>query len=156
MYNKQEFQNKLEESLYDLFLSGDGTSKKNKELKSSKNIKNIDMVPTNANQCNVMFDGKSVYSNCKFYPGDIIEICPCRDVSKSSLYSRDIRDMVFEVEPDVDFVIPMGYCQFYDIISRKNKHANCDYEWDPNKRTIIIRAINKIDKYEKLVLNIEK
>lgn len=150
MFDRKEFEMKLEESLYNLF------SKRPKQYKSVKDIKKIDMVPTNANQCNVMFDGESVYSNCKFYPGDIIEVCPCRTVSKNSLYSRDVRDMVFEVTPDEDFVIPMGYCQFYDIITRKNKIANCDYEWNPINRTIVIRAINKVNKHEKLVLNIEK
>ena len=32
------------------------------------------------------------------FPGDIIEICPTKQIDKSALYSKDMRDIVFEVE----------------------------------------------------------
>ena len=119
-------------------------------------IQGAEIVPTNVNQCKVSYDGKSVYSNARFRIGDIVEICPTRPISKSSLYSREVRDLVFEVERDTTFVIPLGYCQYYDIIDRFHPEANCDYEWNPEKKVIVIRAIKPIEKRTVLVLNIEK
>ena len=114
-----------------------------------------DAVPTNARQCRVRCDGKSVYSSSKFYPGDIIEICPCRKISKMSLYTNDVRDIVFEVVPNQVYVIPLGYCQNYDCINHFHEHSNCKWEWDKDLCSIIIRATTKIPKDTVLVLNIE-
>ena len=113
------------------------------------------MIPTNVNQCKIYTDGYSVYANSKFYANDIIEICPTKRIDKSSLYSRDVRDIIFEVIPNEYYVIPFGYCQYYDI---KNGHntPNCDYLWDPISQTIVIKAITKINKYDKLILNLSK
>lgn len=148
-YSKYHRNNHLNEmSLYGLF--------KGEQRRDKNKIKNYKMVPTNANQCRVKYDGKSVYSNSRFHCGDIIEICPTRMVDKSALYSKDVRDMVLEVEPDMMFVIPFGYCQHYDIISSKHPEPNCDYEWNPDDATIIIRALCTVPKDTKLILNIEK
>lgn len=149
MFDSQMFEEILQESLSGLF-------KKNRKMNDISEIKDIKFGATDLEQCNVLFREGSVWSKVKFYPGDIIERCPCREVSKSSLYSRDVRDMVFEVVPDEEYVIPMGYCQFYDIKTKRTPVHNCDYEWNPVDKTIVIRAIKRIDKYEKLVLNIEK
>ncbi len=113
------------------------------------------MVPTDKYKCMVACDGKSVYANHKFYAGEIVEVCPVREISKQSLYSRSVRDMAFEVAKD-EYVIPLGYCQFYDILDGFNQEANCSWEWNSKKKTIIIRAIKKIERGEKLVLNIEE
>lgn len=127
------------------------------EVKRDKNhIKHVNMIPSNVNCCKVYTDGKSVYANAKFYPGDIIEICPTRQIDPTSLYSRDVRDIIFEVIPNTKYVIPFGYCQYYDIISRKNPDANCDYLWDANANVIVIKAIDKILKNDKLILNLSK
>lgn len=80
------------------------------EYQDKKVIKDIKVIPTDANICNVYYDGYYVYAKQKFYPGDIIEICPTKEISKSSLYSRDIRDIVFEIEAHERYVIPFGYC----------------------------------------------
>lgn len=126
------------------------------EPRDKNNIKKINMIPTNVNQCNVCSDGKSVYTRSLFYPGDIIEICPTRAIDKNSLYSRDVRDIVFEVVPNEEFVIPFGYCQYYDVITKQTPEPNCDYCWDPVAKTIVIRALHKLDKNTKLILNIRK
>ena len=114
------------------------------------------MRPTNVNICRVYSDGNSVYSNAKFQLGDIIEVCPTRPIEKNSLYTREVRDMAFEVEPDTVWVIPMGYCQYYNIIDKQHPEANCDYEWDENKKAIIVRALCTIPKNSRLILNLEK
>lgn len=148
MLQKVEIENMLRESLYSLF--------RDSKKRDKSSVKGIAMIPTNAKQCRVFCDGHSVWSNANFFAGDIIEVCPCRDIDKTSLYTREVRDMVFEVSPNEEYVIPMGYCQFYDIISKKHKTPNCDYEWNPIDRTIVIRALKDIKKNEILVINIEK
>lgn len=123
-----------------------------KERYNKSKINKINMVPTNANQCRVICDGKNVYANATFYPGDIIEICPTKKIDKSALYSKDMRDSVFEVVPNEEWVLPYGYCRFY--LSDHLGDGNCNYIWDPVNRVIVIKAINKIPKYSKLLLNI--
>lgn len=124
-----------------------------KERYNKSKINKINMVPTNANQCRVTCDGKNVYANATFYPGDIIEICPTKKIDKSALYSKDMRESVFEVVPNEEWVLPYGYCKFY--LSDNLGDGNCNYIWDPANRVIVIKAINKIPKYSKLLLNIQ-
>lgn len=124
-----------------------------KERYNKSKINKINMVPTNANQCRVTCDGKNVYANATFYPGDIIEICPTKKIDKSALYSKDMRESVFEVVPNEEWVLPYGYCKFY--LSDNLGDGNCNYIWDPINRVIVIKAINKIPKYSKLLLNIQ-
>lgn len=137
----------------DLFIQ-EPYDEKHKRDKGS--IKRINMAATDMNKCKVICDGHNVYANAVFYPGDIIEVCPTRVIDNSALYSRDMRSIVFEVEPKTLYVIPFGYCQYYNIISKDNPVANCDYIWDNNKNVIIIQAISKINKYEQLTLNINQ
>lgn len=118
-------------------------------------IKHIDMVPRNANQCMILSDGQSVYTANRIYTGDIIEICPTKMIDKTALYSKDMRDIVFEVERNEKYVIPFGYCQYYDIADETHE-PNCDYMWDPNQRVIVIKAIKNLPKHTKLYLNIVK
>lgn len=122
-----------------------------KDRYNKAKIHKINMVPTNANQCRVTCDGINVYANATFYPGDIIEICPTKKIDKSALYSRDMRESVFEVVPNEEWVLPYGYCRYY-LSDAIDKEANCTYIWDPIKRVIVIKAINKIPKYSKLLL----
>lgn len=125
--------------------------------RDKKNVKKIDMIPSDANICKIYSNGKSVFTQRKFYKGDIIEICPCREIAKQSLYTSDIRKLVFEVVPNEQYVIPMGYCQYYDISQNSSSTAlsgNCEYIWDPNRLVIVIKATKNIAKNEKLVLNL--
>lgn len=126
------------------------------EQRDKSNILGVNLVPTNARQCRVRCNGESVFADTRFYPGDIVEICPCREISKQSLYTRDVRDMVFEVERDSRYVIPMGYCQYYAILDGFHKQPNCNWKWDAEKKAIVIRAIDKIQKGDELILDIEK
>lgn len=123
---------------------------------AKSDIVGIDVIPTNVNVCRVAYDGEHVWSKRNFYSGDIIEICPTRPISKESLYSREVRDMAFEIVPNTMYVIPMGYCQHYDIISKFHPEANCDYEWNEKNNTLVIRALKEIPKDSLLILNIEK
>lgn len=135
-------------SVYGLF--------RNAPRRDKADVSSVDMVPTDANQCRVYSDGSSVYSNARFYPGDVVEVCPVREVSKQSLYSRDVRDMVFEVVPNERYVVPMGYCQCYDLRSAAHPEANCSWEWDPDRSAVVVRAACSIPRNTVLVLDVEK
>lgn len=122
--------------------------------RDKSSIKRINMAAADINKCKVCCDGKYVYANSKFYPGDIVEVCPTRKINNSALYSDDVRKIVFEIVPNTVYVIPFGYCQYYSIISDETPVPNCDYLWDENNESIIIQATKKIDKYEQLILNL--
>ena len=148
MKHNKEIQHINEYSWYGLFYD---------QVKQDKrHIRRIDMVPMNVNQCQVYMYGDSVYASKDFYPGDIIEVCPTKPIEKELLFSRDIREIVFEVIPNEEYVIPFGYCQYYDIISKYAPESNCDYTWDADQKVIVIRAIQRITKGSKLVLDIRK
>ena len=119
--------------------------------RSKKEIKSIKCDAHNSNICKVVTDGKYVYAGTTFYPEDIVEICPTKRIDKASLYSQDMRDVVLEVVPNTEWVLPFGYCQYYDI-QEFGKEANCTFLWDPIKRVVVIKAINKIPKHCKLIL----
>lgn len=129
---------------------------KDQKYGDKKHIKKIDMIPTDVNKCRISSDGMNVYANANFYPGDIIEICPTKAIDKAALYSKDMRDIVFEVIPNDYYVVPFGYCQFYAIVNKENPEANCDFLWDDAKRTIIIKALSRIPANSKLILNVKK
>lgn len=115
-----------------------------------ENILSIDMHDAYETQCKIKMRGKDVVANGNFYVGDIVEIAPCKIMSDNYTTSF-IKDLVFEI-PGGKYAIPFGYVQFYELTSDEKK-ANCDYLYDPNMETIVIKAIKTIKKGEKLALN---
>ena len=118
---------------------------------TKESIKKVNMIPKDANVCRIYSDGSFVYANSVFYTGDIVEVCPVQEISKSALYDSDVRRIVFEVVKNEQYVIPFGYCQFYALSDEYNE-PNCEYIWDPNTKVIVIKALTKISKTDKLVL----
>lgn len=116
-----------------------------------QDIQGINMVNDQANVCKIIHNGKAVFAGANFYPNDIIEICPTKNIDKTSLYTKDMRDIVFEVKPNEEWVLPFGYCQYYDI-DNTGDTANCTFLWDPITRNIVIKALRNIKKHEKLIL----
>lgn len=143
------YESSLNESWFDddIRVYNDNIKKKNKDL-----ISKINMLSGDANVCKVKTNGKGVFAAVTFYPGDIVEICPTRNIDKHSLYSKDMREMVFEVVANQEWVLPFGYCQYYDLCNN-DLTANCCFIWDPVQRVIVIRATDKIVKNQRLVLN---
>lgn len=118
-----------------------------------KAIKSITAIPADANKCKVYTHNDYVYANANFRRNNIIEICPVVEVGRSALYDSDIRTIIFEVEKNDKFVIPFGYCQFYALADeKKGIKPNCTYLWDPNTKTVIIKALTNIAKGEQLFL----
>lgn len=114
-------------------------------------LRRIEPVTTTQLQCNIKFAKRHVWSNCSFGIGDIIEVCPGRKISGDALYSREVRDIAIRVG-DGEYVIPLGYCQFYDVEDAQNPVPNCKEEWNPRTKCVIIRAIADIPKDTILVL----
>lgn len=121
-----------------------------KQMRDKDDIRGIDMHPATESQCKIKMKGKNVVANDDFYQGDIIEIAPCKIMEDNYTISF-IKDLVFEL-PDGKFALPFGYVQFYDL-AKDEKKANCDYLYDPNMETIIIKATKPIKTGEKLALN---
>lgn len=121
-----------------------------KELDPKDIVKVSPMTPK-GNQCKVLYDGDKVYSTCVFHPGEIVEICPCKVVDDSALYSRDMRDIVFEIVPKKKYACPFGYAQYYEV-SNDEHQANCDYLYDQNTNSIVIKALKRIPKNAVLIL----
>lgn len=115
-----------------------------------ENILSIDMHDTYETQCKIKMRGNDVVANDNFYIGDIVEIAPCKIMSDNYTISF-IKDLVFEI-PGGKYAMPFGYVQFYELVPEEKK-ANCDYLYDPNMETIVIKAIKHIKKGEKLMLN---
>lgn len=125
----------------------------NKERERNYNkqdICKIDMKDANANICKIILSKGSVYAGANFYKGDIIEVCPTKSIDRTSLFTKDMRDIVFEVKPNEQWVLPFGYCQYYDI--DQSDAANCGFIWDPVAKNIVIKAIKRIPKHGKLIL----
>lgn len=122
--------------------------------KDKAHIIKIQPIPKTANVCKIYSDGQHVYSQVRFRKGDIIEICPVRTISRSAVFDYDMKQLIFEVEKDLVYVIPFGYCQFYDIKDDNNILPNCDYIWDPNRQVIVITAKTDILPGSKLILEI--
>ena len=135
----------VNESFLDLFIDKPEPTKADK-----KNITKITAIPTDAKQCQIYLRNNVVYAGKTFYPGDIIEICPTKQIDRISMFSNDVRSIVFEIKKNDEYIIPFGYCQFYELGNEDNN--NCDYLYDENTKCIVIRATQKIQKNEKLYL----
>ena len=152
MKDHQQHNSKLNEYSFAALLQA--LTDPDKEIKEPNRsaIKKVHMIPKNVNVCKIYSDSKHVYAAVNFYEGDIVEMCPSQLVTKSALYDNNVRKMVFEVDKDNTYVIPFGYCQYYDL-SDEYKTPNVDYIWDPNINTIVIKALRKIKAGDILVLN---
>ena len=115
----KKFKSVNEKSWYGLFYG--------QEPRDKTNIKKVTMIPTNLNQCKICSDGKSVYSNSQFYPGDIIEICPTKSIDKLSLYTKDMRDMVSRsgVVQNLKTVGNSAKTHIADTLSKVAKTTSC-------------------------------
>ena len=145
IYENAQPLNPVNESFLDLFIDKPEPKKANKE-----NITKISAIPSDAKQCQIYLRNNVVYAGKTFYPGDIIEICPTKQINRISMFSNDVRSIVFEIKKNDEYIIPFGYCQFYELGNEDNN--NCDYLYDANTKCIVIRATQKIMKNEKLYL----
>lgn len=96
-----------------------------------------------------------VYSTRIFVPGDIVEECPVQLIGTDALYSRDIRDISFEIDPEKRlYGIPYGLANIYRNSDDSHTDGNIDYEYDPKEGLIRIYALRKIRKNEELIFRV--
>lgn len=118
-------------------------------------IKRIKKWDTNVNGKIVFRGDKRIYSGLNFLAGDIIEECPVKKLRADAMYSRDIRDLAFQLYPDKEeYGLPMGYANYYATAYDVKDVPNVDYEYDPSEGIIRIIAIRNIKKGDLLVLRV--
>lgn len=139
--------NKAIDSHLNEFLN-DPFSKKYKQY-NKEDIK-VSVEDLYKNQSKISYIDGEVYAMYQFYPGDVIEICPCKMIDNEWV-ENEVKELAFETE-NGKYAIPFGYVEFYKLSDEANV-PNCDYEFDPNNETIIVRATDKIKKGDILCLD---
>lgn len=122
-----------------------------KKYKQCSRDQITDISPANlaASQCKVSFIDGDVYAAATFYPGDVVEMCPCKMIEND--LGDELKELTFEVD-EGKYAVPFGYAQWYKL-SDETISPNCDYEFDPNNNVIVIRATEKIMKGDVLCLD---
>lgn len=105
---------------------------------------------------NAYCDGESIYAKKTFFPDDIIENSPVRIFDNNDLFSRNIRELAFPIDPARRlYGLPLGYISYYKTDKDSGKEANVDYECyqaENGMWFIRIIAIGKINKNDELIL----
>lgn len=91
------------------------------------------------------------YSGKMFLPGDIVEVCPCKILRSIDIYSEPVSDLCFNVGND-EYALPFGYAAFYQNSTNSRKKGNVDYTWVQRERSIIFKAIRKIQEGDELII----
>lgn len=99
-------------------------------------------------------NGKMIATDYLF-PRDIIEKDPVQILSKSDMSSRKVRDMAFEIVPNLEWGIPVGYCGLYRRSDEVSLKPNVEYQYDKTNQMIIIKAIERIPKGTELILKVK-
>lgn len=95
-----------------------------------------------------------VIANTKFFKGDIVEAAPVITLSHEDLYSKNIRDIVFDISPG-KFGIPLGYSSIYRTSADTRNEPNIDYKYDIENNELIFVATKNIDKGEELIIAVD-
>ena len=120
-------------------------------------IKRIKKWDTNVNGKIVFRGDKKVYSGVNFLEGDIVEECPVKELRGDAMFSRDIRDLAFQLYPDKEiYGIPFGYVNYYATAYDVKDIPNVDYGYDPKEGIIRVVAIRNIKKGDLLVLRVSE
>ena len=121
--------------------------------KKDSYIKDIKIWDSNVNGKILCKDG-AMYAGINFIPGDIIEECPIKMLNASDMYSKNIRDISFEVSDGV-YALPYGYANCYKTTYDSGKIGNIDYDYKVGDNIIKFYAIKRIKPNEELVLLVE-
>lgn len=124
----------------------------NKDYKNKEVFKSIKPADINQGSYKFMMKGGSLISNAALWNGDIIEVCPCKEISGDSP-DHDSLCFVVPGEDGKDVkIIPLGYALYYHKKSPKQPY-NCDYVYDKDLKSLTIRAVAPIKPGDKLILN---
>lgn len=104
---------------------------------------------------------KAVYTDGKmlagkyFMMGDVIERCPIKYMHEDDLYSKNIRDNVFPIDPENGlYAFPLGNALCYRNSNEAGKPGNITYEFDDSTDCLVFTALKKIHKGDELVLQV--
>lgn len=98
-------------------------------------------------------DGGRMISKTYFQKGDIVETAPITILKKGDLYSRNIRDLVFQLDDDGEiFGLPAGYANCYRKDIEAPTEGNIRYKYDENTNTLVFTAISVIKPGTEIVL----
>lgn len=95
-----------------------------------------------------------VIANTKFFKGDIVEAAPVVLLSHEDLYTKNIRDIVFDISPG-KFGIPLGYSSKYRTSAETRNEPNIDYMYDIENNELIFITTKNIEKGEELIIAVD-
>lgn len=117
-------------------------------------IKAVRLWDTNVNGKIMCKNGK-MYAGILFTSNDIVEECPIKELDDVDMYSRNIRDISFELVPNSNrYGIPYGYANVYATSVDRKCEGNIDYEYIPENNFIRFYAIRTIKPNEELILRV--
>jgi hypothetical protein len=130
-------------------------AKQKRQGKKSTAIYNIRLWNSNKpTKC--YYDGECVKSGTEFCDGDVIEQSPVKFIGSDELYSKNIRDLAFEVDRSKNmFCIPFGNAVFYrtSFDTRREPNATYTFDVDSPNPTITIIATTRIHCGDEIILN---
>lgn len=100
-------------------------------------------------------DGK-MFSGVNIEKGGVVEICPVIPIDKTALCSRSVRDIAFEISPNDEWGVPMGYANMYRTTEQTGTSGNIDYEYPEMSDVMRFVAIDDIKPNDELVLRVEE
>lgn len=93
-----------------------------------------------------------------FSTDDIVEECPYIELGEQDMYSENIRDASFTIDPKTRrYALPLGFALCYrnSVEVPASNGGNIDYFVDEDNRTIIFRALKNIKKGNELIISAE-
>ena len=97
-----------------------------------------------------------MYAGIRFTAGDVVEVCPLKEMTQKDLYSKNIRDCVFPLDSEKGlYGLPLGYANCYRKDREAGKPGNIVYEYNETNNTIIFTALCDISPEEEIILTTE-
>lgn len=118
-------------------------------------IKDVKLWDSNKRLNQIKYFNKKMYANTNFYKDDIVEEAPVIILSNEDLYTKNVRNIVFDISPN-KFGIPLGYTSLYRKSSDTNKESNLDYKYDIENNKLIFIAKRNISEGEELIIDVNK
>ena len=118
-------------------------------------IKDVKLWNCNERLNKIKCVNNKIFANTKFFKDDIVEEAPVIILSNEDLYTKNIRNIVFDISPN-KFGIPLGYTSLYRKSSDTNKKHNLDFKYDLENNKLIFIANRNIDEGEELIINDNK
>lgn len=122
------------------------TEKKHDDL-----IKGVELWDKRKRLNQVAYQNNKMLAINKLFKGDIVESAPVIILNQNDLYSKNVRDIVFDISPG-KFGVPLGYAALYRTTLDVNKEPNIDYEYNIENNELNFIALKNIDKGEELII----